>query len=74
MLFGDPEEKLVEYTFENEVYASHGGGDIGMVKDFVDSYGKKEMTSDIHVSVQSHEMGFAAEESAQAGGKLVVIE
>ena len=47
---------------------------MGMVRDFVESYGKKEMSSDIHVSVQSHDMGFAAEESAQAGGKIVVIE
>lgn len=71
--FGDAQEHYVECTYENEIYASHGGGDMGIVKDFMDSYGKAHMLSDIHVSMQSHEMGFAAEKSAVCGGKLVEL-
>ena len=72
--YGDPEEKEIEVTYKNEVYSSHGGGDMGMVSDFVNNYGKNVMKSDIHLSLQSHYMGFAAEESAINGGKVVDVE
>lgn len=70
--FGDPEEKSIEITFKNEIYASHGGGDFGFVSDFTENYGKSKMRSDIGLSMQSHYMGFAAEESATNGGKVVL--
>lgn len=72
--FGDLETKAEEISFENEIYASHGGGDMGLVKAFTDNYGKRNLPSDIEQSLQSHYMGFAAEKSAQAGGKLVLIK
>ena len=71
--FGDPEEKSVDVVYKNEIYASHGGGDMGLVSDFVENYGKKQMKTDIHLSLQSHYMGFAAEESATNGGKTIVL-
>ena len=65
--FGDPEEKSVDVVYKNEIYASHGGGDMG------ENYGQKQMKTDIHLSLQSHYMGFAAEESATNGGKTIVL-
>ncbi len=73
MLFGDEKEHCVSFTFENEIYASHGGGDMGLVKEFSGNYGKSGMSSDIRASMQSHEMGFAAEDSALQGGALVKL-
>ncbi|MBR3864489.1 MAG: Gfo/Idh/MocA family oxidoreductase [Clostridia bacterium] len=73
-IFGDHQEKYVECTYENEIYASHGGGDMGIVKDFMENYGKANMLSDIHLSMQSHEMGFAAEESALNDGQNVKLD
>ena len=64
----------MECSYENEIYASHGGGDMGLVREFSENYKQAEMLSDIHVSMQSHEMGFAAEESALAEGKLVKLD
>ena len=71
--FGDPEEKEIGVVYENEIYASHGGGDMGLVSDFVKNYGKQQMKSDIRLSLQSHYMGFAAEESATNDGKTVYL-
>ena len=72
-LFGNQQENYVECSYENEIYASHGGGDMGLVREFSENYKQAEMLSDIHVSMQSHEMGFAAEESATQDGKLVKL-
>ncbi len=73
MFFGDDCEKVEPIEFENEVYASHGGGDIGLVEAFANTYGKGKMLSDIHVSLQSHDMGYAADLSAKEGGKVIEV-
>lgn len=47
-------------------YEGHGGGDWGVVKDFLEAVGhqdEKYLSSTIDVSVESHVMGFKAEES-----------
>lgn len=72
--FGDPKEHVIEVSFKKEIYASHGGGDMGLVQEFVNGYGGKAMVSDIHQSIQSHEMGFAAERSAQNKGKVEFLK
>lgn len=46
---------------------------MGLVSDFVKNYGKQQMKSDIRLSLQSHYMGFAAEESATNDGKTVYL-
>ena len=40
---------------------------------FVNTYGKGKMLSDIHVSLQSHDMGYAADLSAKEGGKVIEV-
>ena len=71
--FGDPTEYGIDVKFKNEIYASHGGGDFGLTDSFVKNYGKGQMRTDIHLSLQSHYMGFAAEESANNGGVSVEV-
>jgi hypothetical protein len=47
-------------------YSSHGGGDWGILKDFVlavSNQDAKYLSSTIDVSIESHVMGFKAEES-----------
>ena len=72
--FGDQKEHYVKCPFEKEIYSTHGGGDMGIVKEFISAYGKGETVSDIHFSMQSHYMGFAAEESATNYGDVKYIE
>ncbi len=74
-LFGDSEEKKVCITYENEVYASHGGGDMGICKSVIEGYekGTQQNVSDIERSTISHLMCFAAEESRKQEGKVVYI-
>ncbi len=73
-MFGDPEIKTFELSVTKDIYGSHGGGDIGLVKSFIDNYGKGTMSSDIASSMQSHYMAFAAEKSSNAGGKLIRLK
>ena len=52
----------------------HGGGDSRMMRDMIEIYENangSELTT-IGVSLQSHAIGYAAEESRLAGGKVVV--
>ncbi|EDM26406.1 oxidoreductase, streptomycin biosynthesis protein (strI-related protein) [Lentisphaera araneosa HTCC2155] len=54
-------------------YGGHGGGDPGLVNALYDEMGKddpKDMYSSVHVSVQSHLIGFAAEESRVSGNTI----
>jgi hypothetical protein len=54
--------------------SGHGGGDYGLVHDLVRAVDKRDpglLTSTIEASVESHLIGFAAEDSRQAGGKAV---
>ena len=59
---------------EVAAYASHGhgGGDLGLARDFVNAVGHHDagrLSSDINVSMESHLMGFAAEKSRLGEGK-----
>lgn len=73
-LFGDPEVKTEIIKFENDIYASHGGGDMGMVKAFTTNYGKGKMSSEISQSMQSHYIGFAVQESSEKNGKIIYMD
>lgn len=56
-------------------YEGHAGGDWGIMKDFVlavSNHDNKYLSSTIDVSIESHVMGFRAEES-RLGGKIVNI-
>lgn len=51
-------------------YQGHGGGDWGIMKDFVlavSNHDEKFLSSTIDVSIESHIMGFQAEESRKSG-------
>jgi hypothetical protein len=75
-------EKLNGETTEYEVeeleggYAHHAGGDVGIVKQYIEylETGKagKNIT-DIEDSVMGHEVGFLAEESRKQNGKLLFL-
>ena len=57
-------------------YASHGGADAGIMQALHGEMSKDsadDMTSTISDSVQSHIMGFAAEES-RVSGKTIVLD
>jgi hypothetical protein len=73
-IFGDPEVKTEIIKFENDIYASHGGGDMGMVKAFTENYGKGKMSSEISQSMQSHYIGFAVQESSLQDGKIIYMD
>ncbi|MBQ7879184.1 MAG: Gfo/Idh/MocA family oxidoreductase, partial [Clostridia bacterium] len=53
----------------------HGGGDFYIVKDLVDELtgGAAKASTSIEKSVQSHAIGFAAEESRLQGGKVIEV-
>jgi len=49
-------------------YSGHGGGDIGLIQAlYQEMRGDTEMTSSLAVSVESHVIGFAAEEARKTG-------
>ena len=53
----------------------HGGGDAGIVKGLYNLLtGNAEGGTTLEASIESHLMGFAAEESRLAGGKLIKIK
>lgn len=55
-------------------YATHGGGDEGMIATLYDMMaGKGDLSTSLEASVESHLMGIAAEESRLAGGVLVKV-
>lgn len=56
------------------IASGHGGGDHGLVHDLIRAVDKRDpglLTSTIEASVESHLIGFAAEDSRLAGGKAV---
>lgn len=58
-------------------YGGHGGGDWGIVKDFVlavSNHDDRFLSSNIDVSVESHVMGFLAEESRRSGKTIQIKE
>ena len=73
--FGEETEKVETYS-EIDQYG-HGGGDYGLVKDLVallNGEAKDISFSTIDDSIESHIACLAAEESREAGGKLVTIK
>ena len=53
----------------------HGGGDFGLVRDFVEAVAHKDsgrLSSSIKDSIESHVMGFAAEKSRKSNSKVNV--
>ena len=54
--------------------SGHGGGDHGLVHDFLQAVSQQDptlLTSTIEASMESHLMGFKAEESRLDGGKVM---
>ena len=54
--------------------SGHGGGDHGIVHDFVQAVSQQDptlLTSTIEASMESHLIGFKAEESRLNGGKVL---
>lgn len=52
--------------------SGHGGGDLALVRDFVEAvacHDQGKLSSDINVSMESHLMGFACERSRRSGRK-----
>lgn len=73
-IFFGQEEQVYRMQQSNEQYASHGGGDMGIVLGIIEAYAEgKECASTVEQSVHSHLMCFAAEESAQNGGQVVCL-
>jgi len=87
-LFGDEKTLTVTNSIsgKQEIWDSkkavkgasgHGGGDHGLVHDFVRAVDAKDaslLTSTIQVSMDSHLMGFQAEASRLDGGKVKEIK
>ncbi|QHQ63278.1 Gfo/Idh/MocA family oxidoreductase [Anaerocolumna sedimenticola] len=57
------------------VMGAHGGGDVGLMNDFIDLLNKKSgsIKSSVNQSVESHIMAYAAEES-RISGKIIDID
>ena len=72
--FGQPEEVIDLRTGDGE-FAGHGGGDMGLIADFCAllSGEKAESLTDVSVSVESHTMALAAEQSRLEGGRTVTL-
>jgi predicted dehydrogenase len=54
----------------------HGGGDFGLVRDWVQAISRRDealLTSTLAASMESHLVGFTAEESRHEGGTLKVL-
>jgi hypothetical protein len=65
-------EKTVDFNIEDTSYG-HGGGDILMIKDIAEFYNnnKGQNLTSINNSLQSHYIGFKAEESRLRSGELL---
>ncbi|MEN8202823.1 MAG: Gfo/Idh/MocA family oxidoreductase [Bacteroidota bacterium] len=66
-----------DVSMEAAVESGHGGGDWGLVHDFIQAVSQKDvslLTSNIENSVESHLMGFRAEESRLNGGASLKID
>ncbi|MCG6924258.1 MAG: Gfo/Idh/MocA family oxidoreductase [Acidobacteria bacterium] len=59
-----------------EDLSGHGGGDFALVRDWVQAVSRRDeslLTSNLAASMESHLIGFTAEESRHEGGTLKVI-
>jgi len=60
-----------------QITSGHGGGDYGLVRDFVQAVSRQApslLTSTLDASMESHLMGFIAEKSRLSGGQLMTID
>jgi predicted dehydrogenase len=72
------ERKRYEWTVAEHAQplGGHGGGDFGLVRDWVQAVSRRDeslLTSTLAASMESHLIGFTAEESRHEGGTLKVI-
>ncbi len=69
------EPKIIDVDNSLDNDYGHGGGDYYLMKNVVEYYGgkDKEIRSSIENSMQSHLMGFKAEESRLHGGELIKL-
>jgi hypothetical protein len=73
-LTGQQEKWDVTMAPQNQ--SAHGGGDWGLAHDFVQAVSQQDvsiLTSNIEASVESHLMGFLAEESRLNNGKVMDV-
>lgn len=73
--FGN-EPVIIDISKLSDDFSGHGGGDIKMVKEFIDflaADGEGAMSSGLEVSLESHYIALAAETSRKEGGKAVEV-
>jgi predicted dehydrogenase len=73
------ERKRYQWTVKDNaaVTSGHGGGDYGLVRDWVQAISRRDprlLTSTLEASMESHLIGFTAEESRLDGGTLRTID
>lgn len=74
--FGEKSE-VIDVRKLAEDFSGHAGGDNRMVEEFLDIVSGAEPSAwitSLEVSMESHNMAFAAEESRKAGGKMIVLQ
>jgi hypothetical protein len=72
------ERQLYEWTVAElgQPLGGYGGGDFGLVRNWVQAFSRRDeslLTSTLAASMESHLIGFTAEESRHEGGTLEVI-
>lgn len=75
IIFGK-EPIVYDFESETEEYKTHGGGDFQLVKQFLEYICNNQRTThitEIDVSLMSHKIAFAAEESRLENGKLIYL-
>lgn len=75
-LYSEPETEIIPLKDLLSGVYLHGGGDFGIIKAISEfyKYGKSKDLATLENAVESHLMGFAAEESRHNGGKVVEIQ
>lgn len=74
--FGD-QPQIIDVTKLSDDFSGHGGGDVKMVKEFIEYLANEEnkkMCSNLEESLESHYVALAAEESRIAQGKSVCVQ
>jgi len=70
------EQMKWDVSMGTKIESGHGGGDYGLVHDFIQAVSQRDdslLTSNIEASMESHLMGFLAEESRLNGGKSMEL-
>ncbi len=72
------ERRRYEWTVAEhaKTLGGHGGGDFGFVRDWIQALSRRDeglLTSNLAASMESHLIGFTAEESRHEGGTLKVL-